>query len=110
MHTRIQGDGAAGGAHGGAAGQAGEQADGESPVTQSCDLASRLLLTQQGKVKEKRLQQLAAALVQEEAAVAAKVEERKKRGKKGEEEDDAKPAVARVTVGELRCVRMRLAC
>ena len=77
------------------------------------------LTLKQGKLKEKRLQQLAVALVQEEAAAAAaKVEEGGKTGKgtkKGEEgeeegEGGAQPAVARVTVGELRCVfRMQFA-
>lgn len=66
------------------------------------------LTLKQGKLKERRLQQLAAALVQEEAAAAAKVEEGRtkgtKKGEEGEGEGGAQPAVARVTVGELRCV------
>lgn len=75
----------------------------------------------QGKLKEKRLQQLAAALMEEEAQVAARKAEKeakerasssKKGGKKGEAEAEAegkkesKPNVTRVTVGELMCVWM----
>lgn len=78
------------------------------------------MIHMQGKLKEKRLHQLAAALVEEAQAAARKAEKEakerarssKKGGKKGEAEAEAegekesKPNVMRVTVGELRCVWM----